>query len=96
MTHRGPFQPLPFCDSVILDKCPSRPSPRSFSLLIISRSSNDSYKNVNDRHMSNQYGFWQNKKNPKVLFDPLLLTNAGKYNTMSTYANHIPQKLSVI
>lgn len=34
-------------------------------------------------------------KNRKMLFNPLLSTNAGKNNTVSTFANHIPQKLPV-
>lgn len=32
----------------------------------------------------------------KMLFNPLLPTNAGKDNTMSTFANLIPQQLPLI
>jgi len=36
MTHRGPFQPLPFCDSVILDvSCFAAQSPEGAAAIAV-------------------------------------------------------------
>ena len=40
MTHRGPFQPLPFCDSVILCLCPRAPKITNFVVVTLVRRMN--------------------------------------------------------